>query len=70
MLTLPAPAHKQPDLTMGQMAERLAGGFLAPIDCLRDALRESLPEANLGELENLKTLPGMGRAAVSTLDER
>ena len=53
------------------MAARLAGGFLAPIeaDCLRAAVREALPETNLGELENIKSLPGMLRAAVSTLDK-
>jgi hypothetical protein len=52
-------------LTMGQMAGRLAGGFLAPIEseCLRDAVREALPETDLGELESIKTLPryGLGR---------
>jgi hypothetical protein len=66
-----AGAHGIQILTMGQMAARLAGGFLAPIDpdCLRDAVREALPETNLGELENIKPLPGMVRAAVSTLDK-
>jgi hypothetical protein len=57
--------------TMGQMAARLAGGFLAPIDAdsLRVAVRQALPEADLGELENIKMLPGMIRAAVNTLDK-
>jgi hypothetical protein len=66
-----AGTHGIQILTMGQMAARLAGGFLAPIDadCLRDAVREALPETNLGELENIKSLPGMLRAAVSTLDK-
>ena len=66
-----AGAHGIQILTMGQMAARLAGGFLAPIDseCLRDAVREALPETDLGELESIKTLPGMVRAAVSTLDK-
>ncbi|HEY5127289.1 MAG TPA: hypothetical protein VIJ35_08315 [Bradyrhizobium sp.] len=66
-----AGAHGIQILTMGQMAARLAGGFLAVIDpdCLRDAVREALPETNLGELENIKPLPGMVRAAVSTLDK-
>ena len=66
-----AGAHGIQILTMGQMAARLAGGFLAPIDpeCLRDAIREALPETDLGELESIKTLPGMVRAAVSTLDK-
>ena len=66
-----AGAHGVHILMMGQLAARLAGGFLSPIDpdCLRDAIREALPETDLGELENIKTLPGMVRAAVSTLDK-
>ena len=54
---------------MGQTAARLAGGFLAPIDpdCLRDAVNEALPETDLGELENIKDLPGMVRATAATL---
>src|SRR5450759_5087352 len=66
-----AGAHGIQILMMGQLAARLAGGFLAPIDpdCLRDAVREALPETDLGELENIKTLPGMVRAAVNTLDK-
>ena len=58
-------------LMMDQLAARLAGGFLSPIDpdCLRDAVREALPDTDLGELENIKVLPGMVRAAVSTLDK-
>jgi hypothetical protein len=66
-----AGAHGIQILTMGQLAARLAGGFLAPIDpdSLRDAIREALPETDLGELENIKNLPGMVRAAVSTLDK-
>ena len=48
-----AGAHGVQILTMGQMAARLAGGFLAPIDpdSLRDAVRDALPETDLGELE-------------------
>src|SRR5262245_7556003 len=66
-----AGAHGIQILTMGQMAARLAGGFLAPIDSesLRDAVREALPKTDLGELDSIKTLPGMVRAAVSTLDK-
>jgi len=66
-----AGAHGIQILTMGQLAARLAGGFLAPIDpdCLRDVVRKALPETYLGELENIKTLPGMVWAAVSTLDK-
>ena len=66
-----AGAHGIQTLTMGQLAARLAGGFLAPIDPdkLREAVREALPDTDLGELEHIKTLPGMVRAAVSTLDK-
>jgi len=66
-----AGGHGIQILTTGQMAARLAGDFFAPIDpdSLRDAVRETLPEADLGELENIKTLPGMVRATVSTLDK-
>ncbi|SIO57586.1 PD-(D/E)XK nuclease superfamily protein [Bradyrhizobium erythrophlei] len=57
-------------MRMGQLAARLAGGFLRPIDmdALREAVRSALPEIPLGELEPIKKLPGMVRAAVGTLD--
>jgi hypothetical protein len=57
-------------LTMGQMATRLAGGFIAPIDTgtLQDAVRDALPETDVGELESIKNLPGMVRAVVGTLE--
>jgi hypothetical protein len=56
---------------MGQMVARLAGGFLSPIDpdCLRDAITDALPEIDLGELENIKMLPGMARATAGTLEK-
>ena len=58
-------------ITMGQLAARLAGGFLRPIDpdALRHAVRASLPVVPMGELDPIKNLPGMVRAAVSTLDK-
>jgi hypothetical protein len=58
-------------LTMGQLAARLAGGLLRPIDPddLKIAVRESLAKVQLGELEPIKELPGMVRAAVGTLDK-
>jgi hypothetical protein len=66
-----AGSHGIQILTMGHMVARLAGGFLAPIDpdCLRDAITEALPELDLGELENIKTLPGMARATAGTLEK-
>lgn len=58
-------------MSMGQVAARLAGGFLRPIDTdsLREAVRDALPTVTLGELEPIKGLPGMVRAAVGTLDK-
>ncbi|VTZ51303.1 conserved hypothetical protein [Methylocella tundrae] len=58
-------------LTMAQLASRLAGGFLQPIDpdALQDAVREALSAGSLGDLDAIKTLPGMVRVAVDTLDK-
>lgn len=58
-------------MSMGQVAARLAGGFLRPIDAdsVRAAVRDALPAVNLGELEPIKDLPGMVRATVGTLDK-
>lgn len=58
-------------LTMGQLAARLAGGFFRPIDSedLREAVRGALDETNLDELDSIKNLPGMIRAAATTLDK-
>ena len=58
-------------LTMGQVAARLAGGLLRPIDPddLKIAVREALASVQLGELEPIKELPGMVRAAAGTLDK-
>jgi hypothetical protein len=58
-------------LTMGQLAARIAGGLLRPIDPdqLKIVARESLTTVQLGELEPIKELPGMVRAVVGTLDK-
>jgi hypothetical protein len=58
-------------MTMGQLAARLAGGLLRPVDpdALRDAVREALLTVAIGELEPIKNLPGMVRAAINTLDK-
>jgi hypothetical protein len=47
-------------MTMGQLAARLAGGLLRPVDpdTLRDAVRDALPAVAMGELESIKNLPG------------
>ena len=54
--------------TMEQLAARLAGGFLQPID--DDALNVALAAAlvtPLGDLDAIKELPGFRRAAAATL---
>ena len=58
-------------MTMGQLASRLAGGFLQPIDAetLQTAVQTALAGTSLGEFDVIKDLPGMVRAAVSTLDK-
>ena len=56
-------------MTIDHLAARLAGGFTKPIeaDALHDAVKAALAETALGELERIKSLPGMTRAAVGTL---
>jgi len=54
--------------TIEQLAARLAGGFLQPIDpdALADAVARAL-SMPLGDLDGIKTLPGFVRAASATL---
>jgi len=56
-------------MSFEQAAVRLAGGFIKPIDdeTLRSTLQSVLPHTPLGELENIKSLPGMVNAAADTL---
>ena len=56
-------------MTFEHLAARLAGGFASPIDSesLRAAIQQALPEAELGELDGIKQLPGMVDAAADTL---
>jgi PD-(D/E)XK nuclease superfamily len=58
-------------MTMGQLAGRLAGGFIQPIeaDPLHEAVRDTIASTRLGDLGPIQTLPGMVRAATSTLDK-
>ena len=57
--------------TMDQIAARLAGGFLEPIDtdALEEAVSQAISTIPLGELEKIKTLPGMVKAAIGTLEK-
>jgi hypothetical protein len=55
-------------LTIEQLAARLAGGFLQPIDA--DDLKTAVADAvvhPLGELDAIKDLPGFQRAAATSL---
>lgn len=56
-------------VSIEQLAARLAGGFLKPLDDenLRAAIQAALPETRLGELDGIKDLPGMIDAAADTL---
>ncbi|MDE0387626.1 MAG: PD-(D/E)XK nuclease family protein [Rhodospirillales bacterium] len=56
-------------MTFEQLVARLAGGLVRPVDddALREAIAAVLPETALGELDGIKTLPGMVGAAVDTL---
>lgn len=55
-------------VTVDQLAARLAGGFLQPIDQedFKSAVANALA-APLGELEGIKALPGFQRAAAASL---
>ena len=57
-------------LTMEQLAARLAGGFLRPIDpdALKIAVASAVSEP-LGELDGIKSLPGFQRAAAASLSK-
>jgi hypothetical protein len=56
-------------MSFEQAAVRLAGGFARPVDdeSLRLAIQRVLPATPMGELESIKTLPGMIDAAADTL---
>ena len=56
-------------MSFEQAAVRLAGGFARAIDddSLRAAIQAALPATPMGELEEIKALPGMIDAAVDTL---
>ncbi|CAG9172473.1 hypothetical protein LMG23992_02244 [Cupriavidus laharis] len=56
-------------LDIEQLAARLAGGFFLPLDddTLLQALQAVLPRTDLGELEQIKMLPGLAGAAADTL---
>ena len=56
-------------MTFEQLAARLSGGLTRPVDddALREAIAAVLPQTDLGELDGIKTLPGMVGAAADTL---
>ena len=62
--------HGLQTVAIEQLAARLAGGFLQPINS--DSLKEAIGEAiaiDLGEFNEIKTLPGFPRAAATTLEK-
>ena len=62
--------HGLQALAIEHLAARLAGGFLQPInsDSLKEAIGESIA-LDLGEFNDIKTLPGFSRAAAATLEK-
>ncbi|MET4799151.1 hypothetical protein ABIA96_001718 [Bradyrhizobium sp. LB11.1] len=58
-------------MTMGQLAARLAGGLLQPLDLdvLTEAVSDTLLHIEMGELEPIKDLPGMTAAVCATFDK-
>ena len=56
-------------MSLDQLAARLAGGFLQPIprEDLEEAIQDALSDADLGPLSPIQNLPGMTRAAATTL---
>lgn len=58
-------------MTFEQMAIRLSGGFNRGIDddSLRIAIQQVISDVDLGELENIKSLPGMIDAAAGSLSK-
>jgi hypothetical protein len=63
--------HGRQVVTPGQLAARLAGGFLEPIDreSLQEAARAVLADdaVDLGDLASVRDLPGTARALAATL---
>src|SRR5258708_7563812 len=57
-------------MTIEQLAARLAGGFMQPIDAedFKAAVAAALASP-LGELDSIKRLPGFQRAAAETLEK-
>jgi len=64
-----AGRHGLQVLSFEQAAVRLAGGFARPIDdeSLRTAIQAALAATPMGELESIKSLPGMIDASADTL---
>ncbi|WP_306392534.1 PD-(D/E)XK nuclease family protein [Telluria beijingensis] len=62
--------HGVQAMAIGQVAARLAGGFVRAIDTdsLRLAVQDALPATPLGELDAIKSLAGMVGAATRALE--
>src|SRR5580704_12107320 len=62
--------HGLQALAIEHLAARLGGGFVHPINS--DALKQAIGEAiamDLGEFNDIKTLPGFPRGAAATLEK-
>lgn len=64
-----ARSHGLQIMTFEQLATRLAGGLSEAVDTdtLRSSIQACMPETELGELDPIKSLPGMVSAAAETL---
>lgn len=62
-------SHGLQVMTLEHLAARLAGGFTRPIDTdtLLSAVRDGLASTALGELDEIKSLPGMLQASAQSL---
>ncbi len=62
-------SHGLQIMAFEQLATRLAGGLSEAVDTetLRSAIQTCLPDTELGELDPIKSLPGMVGAAAETL---
>jgi len=64
-------AHGTQIMMMGELAVRLAGGFVQMVNpaFLRATIQEVLPNTDLGSLNNIKDLPGFVGAATNTINK-
>ena len=61
--------HGRQIMTFEQLSVRLAGGLTQSVDedALLEAIKAAIPKTTLGELDGIKDLPGVVKAAANTL---